>query len=137
MCMWIRWLLAAGLGVGLLAGCAGNEEGPSRTEEAQLPVYPEDQVPDPEPQPADTAPRPPVDTTADRGGQPSPKESYGPAAPQSSRTYVVKQGDTLQKISREFYNTPGRWRDIYQANRDVLKDGPDALKVGMKLKIPG
>jgi nucleoid-associated protein YgaU len=54
----------------------------------------------------------------------------------SSSEYVVQKGDTLQKISKKFYNTYRKWQQIYEANKDIMKD-PNALKVGMKLKIPG
>jgi len=49
--------------------------------------------------------------------------------------YVVKKGDTLQKISKEFYGTTKRWKKIYEANKKVLK-GPDFIKKGQKLVIP-
>lgn len=57
------------------------------------------------------------------------------ATPAQSTTYVVEAGDTLSRISSKVYGTPGRWQDIFQANRDVLPS-PHALKVGQTLKIP-
>ena len=50
-------------------------------------------------------------------------------------TYVVKKGDTLQKISSEVYGTTKRWKKIFDANKDTLKD-PDKIRVGQKLVIP-
>ncbi|MHC4945904.1 MAG: LysM peptidoglycan-binding domain-containing protein [Planctomycetota bacterium] len=64
--------------------------------------------------------------TADGGG--GVKEKKG-------KTYVIKAGDTLVKISQALYGTSKRWRDIYTANRDVISD-PDYLQVGVELKIP-
>lgn len=49
--------------------------------------------------------------------------------------YVVQKGDTLSSISRQIYNTPSRWMDIYRANRDKLST-PNQLKVGQKLRLP-
>ena len=49
--------------------------------------------------------------------------------------YIVQPGDTLSRISRKLYNTPGRWRDIYEANRDILPS-PHAIRVGQELKVP-
>jgi len=49
--------------------------------------------------------------------------------------YVVKDGDTLTKIADEVYGQSKRWKDIYEANRDVIKN-PDFIYIGWKLKIP-
>ena len=53
----------------------------------------------------------------------------------SSHTYTVKEGDTLASISRKFYKTSKRWRDIRDANEKKIDD-PDNLKAGTKLTIP-
>ncbi len=50
-------------------------------------------------------------------------------------TYTVQAGDTLSRISVKVYGTSARWRDIFEANRDILP-GPHALKVGQVLTIP-
>jgi chromosome segregation ATPase len=57
-----------------------------------------------------------------------------PAAPRQ-RTHVVALGDTLGKISRLYYGTPGRWDEILEANRDVVKN-ENVLTVGTTLRIP-
>jgi nucleoid-associated protein YgaU len=49
--------------------------------------------------------------------------------------YVVKKGDTLSKIAREYYGDANLYPQIFEANRDVLKD-PDKIQVGQKLRIP-
>ncbi len=49
--------------------------------------------------------------------------------------YVVKKGDTLQKISSDVYGTTKKWKKIFDANKDILKD-PDKISVGQKLVIP-
>jgi LysM repeat protein len=51
------------------------------------------------------------------------------------RTYTVKEGDTLASISRKFYKTSKRWRDILDANEKKVDD-PDNLKAGQTLRIP-
>ncbi len=58
-----------------------------------------------------------------------------PPPPPAPKTYVVVEGDTLTKIARKFYGSPGRWEDILNANRDILKD-EKSLVVGSTLKIP-
>jgi len=54
---------------------------------------------------------------------------------QSGRRYRVKPGDTLSKISREFYGDPNEYQKIFNANRTVLKD-PDTIRAGQELVIP-
>jgi NitT/TauT family transport system substrate-binding protein len=52
-----------------------------------------------------------------------------------SQEYTVKVGDTLSRLAEQFYNSPGKWERIYEANRDLLKN-PNYIYVGMKLVIP-
>jgi len=47
----------------------------------------------------------------------------------------VQPGDTLSKISQQYYGNRTKWREIYAANRGVMKSESD-LKAGMQLKIP-
>src|SRR5215831_17174822 len=51
------------------------------------------------------------------------------------QTYVVQHGDTLASISRKFYKTSTRWKQILDANRDVIND-PKKLAPGQTLVIP-
>lgn len=53
----------------------------------------------------------------------------------TAKTYVVKSGDTLSKISKEFYGDSNKYMDIFNANKDKLSD-PDKISVGQELKIP-
>jgi nucleoid-associated protein YgaU len=50
-------------------------------------------------------------------------------------TYTVQAGDTLSKISKQFYGNAGESMKIFEANRDQLKD-PNMIKAGQALKIP-
>jgi nucleoid-associated protein YgaU len=50
--------------------------------------------------------------------------------------YTVKSGDVLGSISKTVYGSTKHWRRIYDANRDVIGDDPNRLKVGMQLRIP-
>jgi 5'-nucleotidase/UDP-sugar diphosphatase len=50
--------------------------------------------------------------------------------------YTVKNGDSLSRIAKRELGSYGRWRDIYEANRDKIKD-PNVLVVGIQLVIPG
>lgn len=51
----------------------------------------------------------------------------------SGKSHVVAAGETLGDISRKYYGTTTKWRDIAKANAGVE---PETLKVGQKLAIP-
>ena len=54
---------------------------------------------------------------------------------QGGQTYTVKSGDTLSKISKQFYGDSNEYMRIFYANRDKLND-PDKIQVGQELSIP-
>ena len=53
----------------------------------------------------------------------------------SFKTYTVKSGDTLGKISKEMYGKAGLYNKIFKANTPMLKDA-DHIYPGQVLKIP-
>ena len=67
--------------------------------------------------------------------------STAPAATQptstfgSSTTYIVVKGDSLSKIAKREYGDANKWRTIYEANKDLIKD-PDLIYPGQELKVP-
>jgi LysM repeat protein len=63
------------------------------------------------------------------------KVTGGPAAARTAKTYTVKSGDTLSKISKEHLGDANAYMKIFDANRDQLKD-PDVIKPGQVLKLP-
>ena len=52
-----------------------------------------------------------------------------------SRVYKVTQGDTLFKIASKVYGDSARWREIFDANRNVMRREND-LQPGQELVIP-
>lgn len=50
--------------------------------------------------------------------------------------HVVRSGETLSDIAVEYLGKASRWREIHDANRDVIGDDPARLAVGMELRIP-
>lgn len=54
---------------------------------------------------------------------------------QGGQTYTVKSGDTLSKISKQYYGDANEYMRIFYANRDKLRD-PDKIQVGQQLTIP-
>ncbi len=49
--------------------------------------------------------------------------------------YTVKSGDTLSKISKQFYGNANRYTVIFEANKPMLKD-PNKIYPGQTLRIP-
>ena len=49
--------------------------------------------------------------------------------------YTVKSGDSLSKIAKSAYDDANRYMEIFNANKDKLKD-PNMIQVGQKLVIP-
>jgi nucleoid-associated protein YgaU len=68
----------------------------------------------------------------------TPSQQPRPAvvdALQTATTYTVQPGDTLSVISRKVYGNSSQWRQIFEANRALLRS-PHDLKVGQTLNIP-
>lgn len=89
-----------------------------------------------------TRPVPPVRVTAPPSVTPPRATVAAPArAPAAApvatgpRRHTVQPGDTLSRLALQYYNNRAKWRDIYAANRDVMKSESD-LKAGTVLKIP-
>lgn len=50
--------------------------------------------------------------------------------------YIVKRGDTLGSIAVDFYGDVNKWKKIFYANTDVIKN-PNKIYPKQVLKIPG
>ncbi len=69
-------------------------------------------------------------------GKPDDKKTGAEKRAKSApRSHVVQAGDTLFSLSRQYYNSPDRWKDILHANRKTVNK-PAKLKVGQTLTIP-
>ena len=55
--------------------------------------------------------------------------------PAEAVLYTVQKDDTLQKISKKFYNSYGKWVRIYGANKEKIKN-PNFVRPGTVLTIP-
>lgn len=77
-----------------------------------------------------TTTTPVVDSTL----PPAPKVDT--PAPVAEKTYTVQSGDTLSDIARRQLGSASKVGELKAANADVLK-GSDAIRSGMKLRIPG
>jgi len=65
----------------------------------------------------------------------SKSASAAPEMPAAPKTYIVKKGDTLEKIAAEMYGDGSKWRRIFKANKEMLKS-PNKIYAGQKLMIP-
>jgi LysM repeat protein len=88
----------------------------------------------PVPPPTRTPAPAPARAVATKQNPPTPAANTTPPAA-GNRRHTVQPGDTLFKISQQYYGNRTRWREIYAANRGVMKSETD-LKVGMQLRIP-
>ena len=66
---------------------------------------------------------------------PSPATTDPTVGSRAGRTYTVVQGDSLSKIAKQQYGDANKWRTIYEANRDLIKN-PDLIYPGQSFKIP-
>lgn len=89
-------------------------------------------IPTVRPRPAPVTPSRPAPARIAPAVTPPPAATT-PAA--GVRRHTVRPGDTLYKLAQQYYGNRAKWRDIYAANRDVMKSETD-LKAGMSLKIP-
>ncbi len=53
----------------------------------------------------------------------------------ATQYHEVEKGDTLWKIAEKYYGDGNLYKDIFEANKDILKD-PNMIKIGQKLRIP-
>jgi len=58
-----------------------------------------------------------------------------PKAEEEVEFYIVKSGDSLSKIAKNFYGNAMKYPEIFEANKEVIKD-PDLIYPGQKLRIP-
>ncbi|MFT5139403.1 MAG: nucleoid-associated protein YgaU [Lysobacterales bacterium] len=73
-------------------------------------------------------------------GQPEPEAApEEPVAEETEteggRSYTVKSGDTLWKISQEMYGNGSKYMKIFEANTPLLEN-PDKIFPGQELTIP-
>jgi len=70
------------------------------------------------------------------GSSTAPAAAQPTSTASSGKTYIVAKGDSLSKIAQREYGDANKWRTIYEANKDLIKD-PDLIYPGQELKVPG
>ncbi len=76
-----------------------------------------------------------VDIAVDPSMAPIPAASAPENHHGEEHMYTVEAGDTLSKISKQFYGEASLYMSIFEANRNILTD-PNNIQPGMRLRIP-
>ena len=63
------------------------------------------------------------------------EEPSHPEEEATFRMHRVTKGETLSGLAKTYLGSSSRFLEIYEANRDVLRN-PNDLKVGMEIRIP-
>lgn len=63
-------------------------------------------------------------------------EAQAAAEPEPTFTfYTVERGDSLSKIAKQHYGDANRWKDLFEANKEVIKN-PDLIYPGQQIRVP-
>ena len=74
------------------------------------------------------------------GGLGAQAQTQGQAQPRvpdadETRFHRVSSGETLSKISQQYYGEAGKYMQIFEANKPLIKD-PDDIYPGQMLRVP-
>ena len=75
------------------------------------------------------------DTDEIASGGTNSRSDVAPGTATTERLHIVQKGESLSSIAAKELGSTNRFIEIYEANRDQLKDAND-VRVGMKLRIP-
>lgn len=93
-----------------------------------------DAVPTPAPDPIQV--ESPATVGAEKTEEPTtPVVGIEPSPGNAETIHEVQRGDTLSSIAGKYLGSQAKFQEIFNANRDQLRDAND-LKIGMKLHIP-
>lgn len=73
--------------------------------------------------------------SAKKAVEPKTTDAKVVAAPGGKKTHLVKEGESLWKIAKDELGNGGRWKEIFELNKDVLSS-PEAVHKGQHLRIP-
>lgn len=108
----------------------GNVAGIARVEDDIIIIDPSDKGPAPQPPARNPDAVAPASAAARALAAAAAAGVDGPA-----QFYTVVKGDTLSKISKQFYGSAQKYNRIFEANRPMLKH-PDKIYPGQVLRIP-
>ena len=55
--------------------------------------------------------------------------------PATARFYTIEKGDSLSKIAKHYYGDAMKYKLLFEANREVIKD-PDKIYPGQVIRVP-
>jgi nucleoid-associated protein YgaU len=58
-----------------------------------------------------------------------------PEKKEETTFYTVKSGDSLSLIAKRFYGDPMKYKELFEANKEIIKD-PNLIYPGQVLRIP-
>lgn len=108
------------------------------TSQFATPPTPAAEMPDDSPWTAVGAPRsagPVGSVAAGFSGNPVSPIVTGRRPRASHTRHTVSDGDTLSSLAQNYLGDGGRWAEVFELNRDLLRD-PDILPIGARIKIP-
>jgi nucleoid-associated protein YgaU len=70
-----------------------------------------------------------------RSGASSSAPKAGTGTDTEHQKYTVKKGDSLSLIAKQVYGDASKWKQIYEANKDQIKN-PDLIYPDQVLEIP-
>lgn len=73
--------------------------------------------------------------TVDAPAKSKEAKSATPASSELPKSYKTVRSDTLSDLAKKFYGSSGKWKKIYDANKNKISD-PDTLPEGIELTIP-
>ncbi len=82
-----------------------------------------------------TAPNDPLPDFSDVQSGSSSEAMPEEVAEKTLVTYTVVGGDSLSRIAKRHYGDASKWKLIFEANRDRIKN-PDLIQIGWVLTIP-
>ena len=62
-------------------------------------------------------------------------KSVKPSPDLGSQFYTIVKGDSLSKIAKKFYGDGNKYPEIFEANREIIKN-PDLIYPGQTIRIP-
>lgn len=70
--------------------------------------------------------------------QPAPKAEPEPAAPKIIAQHTVALNETLSHLALKYYGSAAKekWLLIYEANKHIIGDNPNIIRIGQVLDIP-
>jgi len=66
----------------------------------------------------------------------APTFAFGQDSTVTPRTHIVRKGDTLWDLAREYTSDPFRWKQLYELNTATVRD-PHWIYPGERLRLPG